>query len=80
MVSIGSTASRGMVEDHAEVAGLEVDGAAAVQQAAPSARRDGSGGSSSEASGQSSTCTYTRFPFRVVTPQGRGAIGPPRVP
>src|SRR5262249_37414169 len=29
-----------------------------------------SGGSSTARSGASRTCTYTRFPFRVVTPQG----------
>ena len=29
---------------------------------------------------QSRTWTYTRSPFCVVTPQGRGVTGPPRVP
>ena len=37
-------------------------------------------GITSARSCQSSTCAYTVFPFCVVTPHGRGVIGPPRVP
>lgn len=45
-------------------------------------RRTGleSAGSESTRWAQSSTCTYTVSSRRLVTPQGRGGMGPPRVP
>src|SRR5438094_895602 len=78
-VSIASTASSGIFTTTPKSNSENSAARPALRNRAARTLPPG-GGSSTAPSGASSTCTYTRLPFRVVTPQACGATGPPRVP